>query len=183
MYRTPANSDIEQSILVAIGNNPQPAAGVSASAAFTPAKGKPMKTYGNPDHNPYYQSDIRDAIRTRKWLAGEDMSKEAKWIVREKNIPCAWYAISVLAPENGMTCLFRTATKSKFDGYWNAYAIVKKGHGKLASTRIGASHFHDKQMALAFACRNAIKWLLPQAPTGERMAYRDTQDNALERYA
>ena len=42
----------------------------------------------NPEHSPYYQSDIRDAIRTRKWLRGEDMSNEPKWIVREKNIPC-----------------------------------------------------------------------------------------------
>ena len=40
----------------------------------------------NPEHNPYYQSDIRDAIRTRKWLAGHDMSDEPKWIVEEKNI-------------------------------------------------------------------------------------------------
>ena len=40
----------------------------------------------NPEHNPYYQSDIRDAIRTRKWLRGEDMRNEPKWIVREKNI-------------------------------------------------------------------------------------------------
>ena len=55
----------------------------------------------NLEHNPYYQSDIRDAIRTRKWLAGHDMSDEPKWIVREKNIPTAWYAISTLAPQNG----------------------------------------------------------------------------------
>ena len=137
----------------------------------------------NPEHNPYYQSDIRDAIRTRKWLAGHDMSNEPKWIVREKNIPCAWYAISVLAPENGIKCLHRAATQSKYDGYWNAVSVVKKGSGQLVSTRIGASTFHDKKMALAFACRNAIKWLLPQAPAAERMAYRDTQDNALARYA
>ena len=32
----------------------------------------------NPEHSPYYQSDIRDAIRTRKWLRGEDMSNEPK---------------------------------------------------------------------------------------------------------
>ena len=137
----------------------------------------------NPEHSPYYQSDIRDAIRTRKWLAGHDMSNEPKWIVREKNIPCAWYAISVLAPQNGIKCLSRHATKSKFDGYWNAVAVCKKGSGKLASTRMGASTFHDKKMALCFACRNGIKWLLPQAPTAERMAYRDTQKNALDRYA
>ena len=31
----------------------------------------------NPEHNPYYQSDIRDAIRTRKWLRGEDMSNQS----------------------------------------------------------------------------------------------------------
>ena len=136
----------------------------------------------NPENNPYYQSDIRDAIRTRKWLRGEDMSHEPKWIVEEKNIPCAWYAISVLAPENGIKCLHREATRGK-DGYWNAIAVCKKGDGILASTRTGASTFHDKQMALAFACRNAIKWLLPQAPRGERMAYRATQDDALERYA
>ena len=137
----------------------------------------------NPEHSPYYQSDIRDAIRTRKWLRGEDMSNEPKWIVKDKNIPCAWYAISVLAPENGIKCLHRHAVKSKYDGYWHAIAIVKKGDGKFASTRTGASAFHDEKMVLCFACRNAIKWLLPQAPTAERMAYRDTQDNALARYA
>ena len=137
----------------------------------------------NPEKNPYYQSDIRDAIRTRKWLAGHDMSRERKWIVEEKNIPCAWYAISVLAPQNGIKCLSRHATQSKYDGYWHAVAAVRKGSGRLASTRTGASTFHDKQMALAFACRNAIKWLLPQAPSGERMAYRDTQKNAIRKYA
>lgn len=136
----------------------------------------------NIEKNPYYQSDIRDALRTRKWLAGHDMSHEPKWIVREKNIPTAWYAISTLAPQNGIKCLHRHATQDR-EGYWHAVACVTKGNGKFASTRLGASTFHDKQMALAFACRNAIKWLLPQAPTGERMAYRDTQDNALERYA
>jgi len=134
------------------------------------------------DKNPYYQSDIRDAIRTRKWLAGHDMSREQKWIVEDKNIPCAWYAIDVLAPQNGIKCLHRHATQDR-DGYWHAVACVTKGSGQFASTRLGASTFHDKKMALCFACRNAIKWLLPQAPRGERMAYRDTQQNALERYA
>ena len=142
-----------------------------------------MKSYDNPEHNPYYQSDIRDAIRTRRWLTGVDMSNEPKWIVRDKNIPCAWYAISVLAPENGIKCVERHAVQSRRTGYWHAVAICRKGSGKYASARTGASTFHDKQMALAFACRNAIKWLLPQAPTGERMAYRDIQDNALARYA
>ena len=137
----------------------------------------------NPEHNKYYQSDIRDAIRTLKWLRGEDMSHEIKWIVKEKNIPTAWYAISVLAKENGIKCLSRHAVKSKFDGYWNAVAVCRKGSGRLASTRIGASHFHDEKMALCFACRNSIKWLLPQVPQGERMAYKDTQDNALQKYA
>ena len=136
-----------------------------------------------PEHSKYYQEDIRDAIRTRKWLAGHDMTHELKWIVREKNIPAAWYAISVLAPDNGIKCLARHATKSKFDGYWHAVATVRKGSGRLASTRTGASTFHDEKMSLCFACRNAIKWLLPQAPSGERMAYQATQDEALERYA
>ena len=130
----------------------------------------------NPEHNPYYQSDIRDATRTRKWLRGEDMSRELKWIVKEKNIPAAWYAISVLAPENGITCLHRRATKSKFDGYWHAIACVKKGSGKYASVRSGASAFHDEKMTLCFACRNAIKWLLPQQPITDKKppAYRKT---------
>ena len=105
----------------------------------------------NPEHNPYYQSDIRDAIRTRKWLRGEDMSNELKWIVKEKNIPAAWYAISVLAPENGIKCLHRHATKSKFDGYWHAIACVKKGNGKYASVRSGASAFHDEKMSLVLS--------------------------------
>ena len=136
----------------------------------------------NFEKNRYYQSDIRDAIRTRKWLAGHDMSRERKWIVKDKNIPTAWYAISVLAKQNGIRCVSRHATQGK-NGYWNAVAVCQKGDGKLRSTRMGASTFHDKKMALCFALRNSIKWLLPQAPQGERMAYRDTQDNALERYA
>ena len=136
----------------------------------------------NPDNDKYVQSDIRDAIRTRKWLRGEDMSQEAKWIVREKNIACAWYAISVLAPQNGIKCLKRFAVKSRFDGYWHAIATVKKGDGKLASTRTGAGRYHEEQISLCFACRNAIKWLLPQQ-SNEHMAYRDRQDNAIERYA
>ena len=136
----------------------------------------------NPDRNPYYQSDIRDAILTRKWLAGGDMRREKQWILRDKNIPCAWYAIAVLAPENGIRCVDRFSTQGR-DGYWHAVACVTKGNGKFASTRLGASTFHDKKMALCFAYRNAIKWLLPQAPSGERMAYRDTQQNALTYYA
>ena len=134
----------------------------------------------NPQNNPYYQSDIRDAIRTRKWLRGEDMSGQAKWIVKEKNIPCAWYAMSVLAPENGIKCLKRHTTKSKFDGYWHAIATVKKGNGKLASTRMGASTFHDEKMSLAFACRNAIKWLLPQQPRGGKPSYKSTGFKSLD---
>ena len=137
----------------------------------------------NPDHDKYVQEDIRDAIRTRKWLRGEDMSNEVKWIVKKKNIPAAWYAISVLAPENGIKCLKRSAAKSRYDGYWHATATVTKGKGKYASTRTGAGRYHGEKEALCFACRNAIKWLLPQVPTGERMAYKDTQENALERYA
>ena len=137
----------------------------------------------NPDHDKYVQSDIRDAIRTRKWLAKHDMSREQKWIVEEKNIPCAWYAIDQLAPQNGIKCLKRFAVKSRYDGYWHAVAIARKGSGKYASTRIGASRYHEKKIALCFAYRNAIKWLLPQQPAAERMAYRDTQDNALRFYA
>ena len=137
----------------------------------------------NPDHDKYVQSDIEDAIRTRKWLAGHDMSRDKQWIVRDKNIPCAWYAISTLAPQNGIKCLHRHAVKSRYDGYWHAIATVKKGDGIYASVRTGAGRYHEKQIALAFACRNAIKWLLPQQPTTERMAYRDTQDNAMRFYA
>ena len=137
----------------------------------------------NPESDPFYQEEIKEAIRTRKWLAGHDMAGEDKWIVRSKNIPCAWYAISVLAPKNGITSVSRAATRNR-QGYWCAVACVKKGDGKLASMRFGASAFHDRQMALAFACRNAIKFLLPQeVDTREPLAYRTTQDNAIEKYA
>ena len=78
------------------------------------------------------------------------MSREDKWIVKEKNIPCAWYAISVLAPQNGIKCLSRHAIKSRYDGYWHAIAIVKKGDGKFASTRSGAGRYHEEKIALVF---------------------------------
>ena len=102
----------------------------------------------NPEHNPYYQSDIRDAIRTRKWLRGEDMSHEPKWIVREKNIPCAWYAISVLAPENGIKCLHPPR-------HARASMTVTGTLSPFARKGTGNSHLHGRAHPL-FTMR---KWL------------------------
>ena len=49
----------------------------------------------NPEHNPYYQIDMSvTQSAPASGLRGEDMSGDPKWIVKEKNIPCAWYAIS-----------------------------------------------------------------------------------------
>ena len=109
------------------------------------------------------------------------MSGQAKWIVKDKNIPCAWYAMSCpCTSRTGSSVSSRHTTKSKFDGYWHAIATVKKGNGKLASTRMGASTFHDEKMSLAFACRNAIKWLLPQQPRGGKPSYKSTGFKSLD---
>ena len=139
----------------------------------------------NPEHSPYYQSDIRDAIRTRKWLRGEDMSNGPKWIVKDKNIPCAWYAISVLAPENGIKCLHRHAVKSKYDGYWHAIAIVKKGDGKFASTRTAHPLFTMRKWFCVSLAGTPSNGYYPKHPqpsawhtaTRKTMHLRDTLDH------
>ena len=65
--------------------------------------------------NKYLRSDIEEATRTRRWLLKQDMRREKRWIVdpdRKIRIPCAWYAISVLAKRNGITCVSKHATRS-----------------------------------------------------------------------
>ena len=56
---------------------------------------------GNPPapRNSYEAEDFKDAERVLKWLSGADMSREKQWIEESKNIPCAWYAIDILAPQ------------------------------------------------------------------------------------
>ena len=143
--------------------------------------------------NPFLKSDIEDAARTRRWLRlvkanpnrspGEGMEGEPRWIKKRKNIPCAWYAAEVLAPANGITAGHREVFLSR-DRRWCAYVIGRKGSGPLARAQIGASVWGDRQIALCFAFRNSIKQLLPMQPnTSEKLAYRDSQKNALRKYA
>ena len=133
--------------------------------------------------NRFVQSDIEDAERTRKWLQKADMRREKKWIDKDKNIPCAWYAAEVLAPANGIRCLSKGATIG-MDRRHHAYVTAKKGDGIFARTHGGASSWNDRDIAICFAYRNAIRQLLPMQPdTTERVAYRDRQDNAIRKYA
>ena len=134
--------------------------------------------------NKYLRSDMEEATRTRRWLLKQDMRREKRWIVdpdRKIRIPTAWYAISILAKRNGITCVSKHATLAT-NRKWVATVTAQIGHGKLAGRRVGASSWDDRRIALCFAYRNAIRQLLPQDPN-ERMAYRDTQDNALRKYA
>ena len=142
--------------------------------------------------NRFLQSDIEDAKRTLKWLRGEDMSREKKWIHKGKQIPCAWFACQVLAPQNGIKSVKKQTYRGKHDPRIHAIVVASKGHGSLRRGHIGASswgepHLSDrdnKRIALAFAARNCIRQLLPMdANSAERAAYRDTQNNALRKYA
>ena len=136
----------------------------------------------NPDK--FIQEDIEDAERTARWLDKQDMSRDKKWIVEEKNIPCAWYAAETLAKMNGITCGKKRAFQSEFDNRWYAFVVAHKGSGKLARAQIGASSWEERRTAICFAYRNAIRGLLPMKPnTAEKAAYRDRQDNAIRKYA
>ena len=152
-----------------------------------------MKRIIEPDK--FMQSDIEDAERTLRWLelhrenpqtaaAMMKQNGEREWIVKEKNIPCAWYAAAVLAPANGITCLGKAATFGKYDKRFHATACGNKGDGKLRRTHIGASSWTDRRIAICFAFRNSVRQLLPMQPnTSEKMAYRSTQDEAINRVA
>ena len=134
--------------------------------------------------NKYHRSEQNEAARTRRWLRTK-RPQAVKWIVDEKTqkvvMPCAWYAISKIAPANGISCGLRYATQGN-DRRWYAIAIAHKGHGKYARSQAGAASSIDKQLALCFAYRNAIRQLLPQTPN-EQMAYSETQANAIRKYA
>lgn len=135
-------------------------------------------------NNRFYQSDCEEAERTLRWLNKWDMSEEKQWIDKDKGIPCAWYAISTLAPQNGIKCIKKIPYQSDFDSRWHACVVASKGHGIYSRAQIGAGSWNDKRLALCFAYRNAIKALLPMQPRStERAAYRTTQDNALKFYA
>ena len=129
----------------------------------------------------YYQSDCEEAERTLRWLNKYDMSREKKWIVKEKQIPCAWYAIGTLAPQNGIKCIRKHSFQSAVDGRWHALVIAGKGSGKYARRHIGAGSWNDRRLALCFAYRNAIRQLLPMQPdTTEKLAYRSSQADAIK---
>ena len=132
--------------------------------------------------NRFVQSDIEEAKRITAWLSKRSMRREKQWIDRRKGIPTAWYAISVLAPQNGIKCLRKQAKQSRFDGKWYAMVQAQRGYGKLARTHVGASVWTDRRIAICFAYRNAIRQLLPME-LNEQLAYRDTQRNAIRKYA
>ena len=135
-------------------------------------------------HTVFWKSDCAEAERTLRWLNGYDMSNEDKWIVEEKQIPCAWYAIEILAKQNGIRCRSKHAFQSPYDGRHHGFVIAEKGHGKFARSQIGAGSWNDKRLALCFAYRNAIRGLLPMNPNAaEQAAYRTTQKNAIRKYA
>lgn len=117
----------------------------------------------------YERADRADAALTLRWLTGGDMSNQRKWTVENK-IPTAWYAAEVLAPANGITAGKRHAWQS-MDGSWCAYVVARKGHSKYARAQIGASVYENREIAICFAYRNAIRQLLPQQT---ELAYRDT---------
>ena len=145
--------------------------------------------------NIFMKSDIEDAERTTRWLelrhdnpetaAGiMKENSEKEWIVKDKNIATAWYAAEILAPANGITCLSKAAQFGKFDRRHHACICATKGEGKLRRTLIGASSWTDRKVAICFAFRNSIRQLLPQQPnTSEKMVYRSTQDEAINREA
>lgn len=141
--------------------------------------------------NRFIQSEIEEAARTMAWLQTK-RPQPVKWIVDEKRkirIPAAWYAISELAPANGITAGRREAWQGKTRA-WHAFVVAKKGHGKFASGRIGAgsSNFtsaqigadsiDNRKLALCFAYRNAIRQLLPQEPT-EQAAWQGKKEDML----
>ena len=139
-----------------------------------------------PAANEFEASDIRDAELVKKWLAGEDMTDAPQWIVKEKGIPHAWYAIDVLAPANGIKRIAKAANYSNYDDRWHAVICAGRGHGKLRRTHMGASSWGreddeslNKKIALAFAARNSIRQLLPMQPnTTEQVAWQETKDQA-----
>ena len=141
----------------------------------SPRKRKPIRRHPNK----FVQSDIEDAERTLKWLRKEDMSREKKWIDKDKGIPTAWYAIEVLAKANGIRSV-RKETRQGMDHRIHAVVFAQRGHGELARTHAGASVWTDKRVALAFASRNAIRQLLPMQPnTTDAPAWTDTKENVL----
>lgn len=126
----------------------------------------------NPDR--FIQSEIEEAARTTAWLLTKQ-PQDTKWIAQ--GIPAAWYAISELAPANGITCGRREAHQGH-DRRWYAYAVARKPSTQRA--QIGAASSKDRMLALCFAYRNAIRQLLPQQ--GDK-AWRETKDNAIRKYA
>lgn len=132
--------------------------------------------------NRFYQSDVEDAERTLRWLRKEDMRLALQWIDQKKNIPTAWFAIEVLAPENGIKCIHKYAIFGKYDQRYHAEVLAGRGHGKYRRSHFGSSSWHDERIALCFAYRNAIRQLLPMKPnTKVKLAYRSNMQDEFER--
>ena len=140
--------------------------------------------------NLYLKSDAEDAERTLRWLdfckedkatAAERMTQagELQWM--GEGIPSAWYACDVLAKENGIKAISKGATWSTYDQRWYTCVAAKKGHGKLASVRAGASQWKAKNVAICFAMRNAVRALLPQE--AKAVGWRGTKRAARSKYA
>lgn len=135
--------------------------------------------------NPFVQSEIEEAARTMACLRTK-RPQDLKWIA--EGIPTAWYAISELAPANGITAGRREAWQGMTRAY-HAFVVARKGHGKYARAQIGggSSNFtaaqidedsiDNRKLALCFAYRNAIRQLLPQEAS--TLGWRDTEDKAI----
>ena len=130
----------------------------------------------------FTRSDIEEAKRTTAWLLTKQ-PQPLKWIIDPKTqkrvMPCAWYAISVLAPKNGITAGHRQAFMA-MDRRWCAFVVARKGSGPLQRAQIGAASSKDRRFALCFAYRNAIRQLLPQQ--ANEVGWRDTKTNAAQKY-
>ena len=126
----------------------------------------------------FTQSDVDEAKRTRKWL-DTGKPQPLQWIATA--IPAAWYAIDVVAPENGISKVSENAKLDKEQDFFVATVTARKGHGKFARQCVGAAVSKHVDIALCFAYRNAIRQLLPQDINSIR--WRDTKDNAARKYA
>lgn len=136
----------------------------------------------------FMRSDIEDAARTERWLRlcrenpdrepGEGMENELEWIVEDKQIPTAWFAAEILAPQNGIRCIEKH-TAPGMDGRHHAIVKAEKGSGPLRRTHQGASAWEKSNIAICFAFRNCVRQLLPQQLNGEKVAFTGTKVDVL----
>ena len=127
----------------------------------------------------FVQSEVLEAQRVYDWINGRDMSLCPDWIA--PGIPTTYFAINVLAPIYDIEykdVVSLEATGAAERTRW--YALVKCYSLPNNRTHIGAASAKHSIIAVYFAWRNAIRQLIPQE---ERIAYRDSSQNAQRRYA